>query len=107
MTGTVPSPGDALHPRGRALWDSVLTAYELDPAESDLLLEVCRLVDHLERVHTAVLAEPLTSPGSTGQPVASPLLAELRAGRRQLVELVATLHIPVAAVVGVVARGVA
>ncbi|MEO7981067.1 MAG: hypothetical protein ABI807_09280 [Sporichthyaceae bacterium] len=46
---------------------------------------MARLLDHLHALHAA-LAGQLTSTGSTGQTVAHPLLAELRAGRRELLE---------------------
>ncbi|MGI8954797.1 MAG: hypothetical protein ACR2FL_09550 [Nocardioidaceae bacterium] len=94
MTGTEPMPEDALQPRGRALWDDVLGTYDVGPAEAVLVLELCRLADHIDRLQEATVTAPLTSPGSTGQAVAHPLLAELRAGRRQLVDLVAALHSP-------------
>ena len=80
--------------RGIALLARVTGAYALDATESEILTEACRLLDHLDRVQEAVLAEPLTSPGSTGQPTAAPLLAELRAGRRQLLEMLAALRLP-------------
>lgn len=79
--------------RGEALHDSVSKTYALDPAETEILVEVGRLLDHINAVHAAVGGE-LTSTGSTGQLVAHPLLGELRAARRQLVELLAALNIP-------------
>ena len=79
--------------RGAALHDRIEAAYAPTATESEVLVELARLLDHLDALHTA-LACQLTSTGSTGQAVAHPLLAELRAGRRQLLELLAALRLP-------------
>jgi hypothetical protein len=80
---------------GRRLWAAVVGGYMLTPAEIEMLSEACRTVDELDRLTRAVRALPeLTTAGSTGQVVAHPLLAEVRAHRRILERLAAALHLP-------------
>ena len=43
-----PAPPDGLKVSGRALWDAVLTDYELDEHEQTILREACRTADLLD-----------------------------------------------------------
>ena len=94
-------PPSGLLAPGRALWRAVHDAYELEPAEPALLLAACRTVDELDRLTTELATAPLTVVGSTGQPRANPLLAEVRQHRQILAVLLAQLEVPVDEVVPV------
>lgn len=47
------NPGQVnLQPRGRRLWADMNAKYpDLDPIQGELLLEACRMVDYMERLH--------------------------------------------------------
>jgi hypothetical protein len=89
----VTAPSD-LKGRGKALWRSIIERYTLDPAETALLLELCRTTDELD-VLTAMMAtqSPMVV-GSQGQPRPNPLLGEIRAHRRVAEKLVVGLALP-------------
>jgi hypothetical protein len=69
--------------------------YVLTPAELAMLGEACRTADEVDRLERAVRALPeLVVSGSTGQPKAHPLLAEVRAHRQLLERLTSALNLP-------------
>src|SRR4051812_48638056 len=82
-----------LHPRARRFWSTVVDAYELDPSEAELLVEVVRLIGTLEDLQDALQEQGLVVHGSTGQLRPNPLLAELRTGRTVLSRLLAQLQL--------------
>lgn len=79
---------------GRALWGDVAGTYDLRPDELRVLGEACREVDLIARMEAELRDGPLTVPGSQGQPVASPLIAELRQHRTALTRLFDVLALP-------------
>ncbi|MBG0818200.1 hypothetical protein [Planomonospora sp. ID82291] len=83
--------GDA----GRVLWSSVTEDFDLGHAELPLLVEACRTADELVMMRRTLAAEESTVIGSTGQPKAHPLYAELRAHRLLLGKLLDSLALPV------------
>ncbi len=95
-----------LGPSGRALWRRVTTDYQLNPAERALLTEACRTVDTLPRLQAeADSLDDLTVRGSRGQPVASPVLVEMRQQRRVLAQLVRACRLPGSEAAGSEAAG--
>jgi hypothetical protein len=90
---TVRAPA-GLGVRGRALWRDTLAAYQLDPLEQMALLQICRRVDELDRIDLALRGAKPTTTGSTGQTVANPLLAEVRAHSETLRNLTKLMNLP-------------
>jgi hypothetical protein len=88
-------PPTGLKAQGKRLWAAVATKYVLTPAELEMPAQACRTADELDRLERAVrqLSE-LTVRGSTGQPKAHPLLAEVRAHRVLLERLTGALNLP-------------
>jgi hypothetical protein len=85
-----PRPPKGLQAPGRRLFREITGRFELDAAESAILLQACRTADSLE-----VLQGELDAAGvvdDAGRP--SPVLAELRQQRLVLARLVAALRIP-------------
>jgi hypothetical protein len=89
-----PRTPQSLSSAGLRLWRSILAAYELSPAETELLRQACRTADLLDRLDAELLDEPLTVTGSTGQPRANPLLASSAEQRRTLEGLMRDLALP-------------
>ncbi|MDN5918300.1 MAG: hypothetical protein L0I76_24920, partial [Pseudonocardia sp.] len=83
-----------LDARGRGFWRAVTTDYELRPDELRVLEDACRELDLIERLDAEQRDTALTVPGSHGQPVAAPLLGELRAHRALLARLLNQLRLP-------------
>ena len=87
---TDPCPRD-LGPRGAAFWKRISSMYDTvtaNPAEVELLSEVCRMLDEIEGLRERVAAEGLTSKPAT----------ELRLARLALGRLVAQLNLETGAV---------
>ncbi|WNI15226.1 hypothetical protein [Actinacidiphila sp. ITFR-21] len=85
---------DGLEQRGSELWEAIASGFELRQDELRVLEDACREADLIERLHQAHLSAPLVVTGSMGQPVASPLVQELRAHRALLARLLGTLKLP-------------
>lgn len=80
--------------RGKALWDSIIPAFELRPDEMCVLEDACREADLIERLHAELATAELTTKGSMGQEVASPYVSEIRQHRAVLAGLLGKLKIP-------------
>ena len=90
-----PKPPTGLSAAGRALWLAVVGEFVLTPAELESLRQACRTADEVDRLERAVRKLPeLTVRGSTGQPRAHPLLAEVRSHRLLLERLCGSLNLP-------------
>lgn len=80
MTGKsqVPRPPAGLAARGRALWRQVQEGYELDPLETELLHELCRVLDRCDQITKEIDGlKSLAVLGSAGQWRTHPLLGAL------------------------------
>lgn len=88
-----PKPRD-LRAAGRRLWADVVEAYELGPDEYAALREAARCLDELDDLRAALRPDQLTVEGSAGQPVANPLLEQVRKHRLVLDRLLERLGLP-------------
>jgi phage terminase small subunit len=84
--------------RGRALWRSIVKglpeAWEFDEREGAILAMACRQADDLARLETAIKKGGVMVPGSAGQPVLNPAVAEARQGRLAVNRLLGQLALP-------------
>jgi hypothetical protein len=76
-------PPKGLGAAGRQLWREVARAVAVDDLELTVqerrwLLSACRLTDRLEWIEAAMDTEPAVTVGYNKQPVANPLLTEIR-----------------------------
>ena len=86
---------NGLKRRGCALFKQITGVYVLDPAESVLLEELCRTVDHIADMEARLVADGLTVTGGRGQiPRPHPLLAAQAEAQRTASRLVAELALP-------------
>lgn len=91
---TKPTAPAHLGGKARKLWRDISGEYELRADELRVLEDACREVDLVERLEESLRSEPLVVEGSQGQPVASPLVQELRQHRVVLARLLAQLKLP-------------
>ncbi|MEU9581066.1 hypothetical protein [Streptomyces chilikensis] len=87
-------PPEGLGPQGTCLWEEISGAYELRVDELRVLGDACREVDLIERLEDALRDAPLVVTGSMKQPVANPLVQELRQHRALVARLLAALKLP-------------
>ena len=85
---------DGLSVRSAALWSGTVSTFELRADELALLELACRTLDDAARIAAALAETDVVSVGSTGQPVAHPLLRELRDTRLTASKLLAVLDLP-------------
>lgn len=87
-------PPKGLASAGRAKWREATSEFVFDPVESAVLLQFCRLLDHLEGLECESKAQPALSKGSRNQPVLNPILQEIRLQSLALAKLAAALDLP-------------
>lgn len=92
--GDTPKMPVGLDEAGQALWSSLVPTYEFRPDELRLLSDACREADLISLMEAEMAGAPLTVKGSQGQPVANPMLSELRQHRAQLAALLKALKLP-------------
>lgn len=80
--------------KAQAVWDGVTGVYALRPDELRILEDACREIDLVERLEADLTGAPLTVKGSQGQPVANPLVAEVRQHRQVVKGLLGSLKLP-------------
>jgi hypothetical protein len=79
---------------GRALWSSIASKYVMRPDELRHLEDACRLVDIMAALRSAADGEPMMIPGSTGQMVLNPLVAEQKTHALAVGTLLARCKLP-------------
>ncbi|PQE02568.1 hypothetical protein CYL16_03330 [Mycobacterium sp. EPG1] len=79
---------------GTRLWTTVNAEFDLDnePHKLEILTHACRVSDTVAQLERAAAKEPLTAVGSAKQLVIHPLIAEVRAQRALLAQLIARLN---------------
>lgn len=76
------------------IWSEITGTYRLRPDELRVLEDACREVDLIERLEVEVRTGTLMVKGSQGQPVANPLVQEIRQHRQVVKSLLGTLKLP-------------
>jgi hypothetical protein len=91
-----PRTPSGLGDSGRELWSEIAGTYDLRPDERRILEDACREADLIDKLE-AEIADPdheMVVKGSMGQPVSSPLVAEIRQHRTTLRALFGSLKLP-------------
>jgi hypothetical protein len=83
-----------LKPGGKRLWSSIVDEFDLRADELRVLEDACRESDLVDALQAELAKGALTVLGSQGQPVANPMVAELRQHRAVFQRLVASLKLP-------------
>lgn len=94
MSDAIPEPPEGLGVAGAALWTSITAEFELAAHEQRLLADAAKTADELDWLGQALAGAEVMTLGSMGQPVANPLLGEVRGHRRLLAGLLGDLHLP-------------
>lgn len=90
----MPAPPPGLTGPGLSLWIELTDSYEFRPDELVLLRQVAETTTLLDRLERESLTADTVVRGSQGQPVASPILQELRAHRATLTTMLRALALP-------------
>ncbi|HEY1487551.1 MAG TPA: hypothetical protein VGH99_11730 [Pseudonocardia sp.] len=86
---------DGLSAAGRALWDSIVGTYDLDPHERQALIQAARCADRLAALHEIVDREGVTTLDERrGIEIAHPALVEARQQQITQVRLMTALRLP-------------
>lgn len=96
-----PRPPADLGTAGKALWRAILAdaagqGVELDAKELVFLRQAGKIADAIAIMETSLAGADLVVSGSTKQPVANPLIPELRMHRQLLAQTVARISTDVA-----------
>jgi hypothetical protein len=85
-----------LQPAGKKLWRSTVAVFDFtdEPHKVQILAQACRVADVVAELDEAADEAPLTVKGSMGQQVISPFIAEARAQRSLLTQLLGRLDLP-------------
>jgi hypothetical protein len=94
MANTKPARPSNLGAKSRRVWDDITSQFDLRADELRVLEDCCREIDLIERLEQALQGSDLLVEGSMGQPVASPLVTEVRQHRGTLARLFASLKLP-------------
>ena len=83
-----------LQSAGKRLWKSVTEEFDLEtePHKLHILAQAARVADVIAELDDAANEAPLTVRGSMGQQVISPFIAEARAQRSLMAQLLARLN---------------
>lgn len=83
-----------LKAKGKRLWSDVTGAYELRSDELDILEDVCREADLIDKIERELASADFMVTGSQGQMVVNPLIAEARQHRATKMSLWKRLDLP-------------
>jgi hypothetical protein len=84
-----------LSKRARVMWTATTDRYDLRDDELRILEDACREVGLIDQMESALKsADGFIVKGSMGQPVVTPLLAEIRQHRNVLASLLRSLKLP-------------
>lgn len=89
-----PKAPQGLGDKAKVVWNEIANNYDLRIDELRVLEDACREIDLIERLEEALQGADLIVTGSMGQPVASPLVQELRQHRGVLARLLGWLKLP-------------
>lgn len=89
-----PQPPKKLGARALELWTGITGKYSLRVDELFVLESACREIDLIDRMEAEQKDSKLIGTGSMGQPVAAPLIAELRQHRTTFASFMKQLHLP-------------
>jgi hypothetical protein len=93
-------PPAGIHRHGRQLWKQIAHAVaqddlELTAVERRWLLSACQLTDRVAELEEAIDGADMVVPGYNGQPVAHPLLTEIRQHHLLISQTLARLKLDV------------
>lgn len=83
-----------LRVKGKRLWAEVTSSYKLRSDELDVLEDVCREADLIDKIEKELETSDLMVTGSQGQMVMNPLIAEARQHRATKMSLWKRLSLP-------------
>lgn len=83
-----------LRAKGKRLWAEVTSGYQLRHDELDVLEDVCREADLIDKIEHELGSADLMTTGSMGQMVVNPLIAEARQHRATKMSLWKRLALP-------------
>ncbi|MEU0847726.1 hypothetical protein ABZ387_07125 [Streptomyces flaveolus] len=89
-----PDPPEGLGAKALVVWNEISGGYDLRVDELRVLEDACREIDLIERLEGELRGAELIVVGSMGQPVANPLVQELRQHRGVLARLLGWLKLP-------------
>lgn len=93
MSASIKTP-TGLGAKAKRVWTEITSSYELRVDELRILEDACREIDLVERLEAELKGAKLIVHGSQGQPVANPLVQELRQHRGVLTRLFGALKLP-------------
>ncbi len=83
-----------LGPSGRRLWREITGQFGFDPAEVQVLGELCRQVDTVDALAAAVAEDGVMIDNASGGKKLNTAVTELRQGRLAVARLAAALRLP-------------
>lgn len=89
-----PTPPLRLGDRALGLWKGITDRYSLRVDELYILESACREIDLIDKMEAEQKTSDLVVFGSQGQPVAAPLIAELRQHRTTFANFMKQLKLP-------------
>lgn len=81
--------------QGKKLWTEIAEVYDLskEPHKRRILYDACETADLIDQLTKAMVSQPLTVKGSTGQVVIHPLVAQSETAREALARQLSRLNL--------------